>query len=421
MGKTIIEKILARAAGGRSVAPGDAFVVDVDITVLIDSNFFPVYWREIRKVADPKKIVVVFDHRIPAPDRTSARAHAVGREFVKRFGIERFHDVGPDQGISHVIAAEWGYALPGSLLVCSDSHTGSVGAFNCAGRGIGGADVVYAAITGETWFRMRPTIRYDIVGKLRPEVVSKDVFLSLAHTYGDHRQDNVEFGGPALADLSLDARRTISTMATELNAGFVVFEPDDLLIEYVRKRNPSPFEPQWPDPDATYKDHRVVDLSAMEPLVALPDAIIGNVVPVGQAAGEPIQQAFIGSCANGSFDDLEIAARVLAGHRVAAGVRLLITPASQAVYRQALKAGLIEVFTEAGAIVTSASCGVCAGGHLGVLGPNETCITASTRNLKGRMGDPTACIYMASPATVAASAIAGAIAHPGEFIGNMPS
>jgi len=417
MGMTIVEKILARAAGLPKVAPGDLVVVNVDTTVLYDSNFFPVYWREVLKVADPKKIVVVFDHRVPAPDRSCAQAQIVGREFVTRFHIERFHDIGFDQGIAHVIVADRAYALPGSVLVCSDSHTGSAGAFNCAARGIGGPDIIYAAITGKTWFQICPTVRYDLVGKLKAGVMTKDVFLSVAETYGDHANHNIEFGGFALGDLSLDARRTLSTMGTELNAEFSTFEADDALLDYVRERNPAPFAPQYPDADADYQDRRTIDLDMIEPLVALPDGVIRNSVPVGRVAGEPIQQAFIGSCANGNMDDLAMAARVVAGRRVAPGVRFLVTPGSQAIYRQALKAGYIETLMEAGAVVTNATCGACGGGHMGVLGANETCITASTRNFKGRMGDPTARIYMASPATVAASAVAGVITHPGEFLG----
>jgi 3-isopropylmalate/(R)-2-methylmalate dehydratase large subunit len=403
------------------VSPGDLVVAEVDTVVLYDSNFFPVYWRDPLRLADPRRIVVAFDHRVPAPDRGCAHAHMIGRDFVRRFGIERFHDVGYDQGIAHVVVADKAYALPGSVLVCSDSHTGSAGAFNCAARGVGGPDIIYAAITGKTWFRVCETIRYDLVGRLPPGTVTKDVFLHIAQTHGDHTNHNVEFGGPALRDLGLDARRTLSTMATELNAEFAIFEADQLLIDYVRQRNCASFEPQHPDPDARYAERRTVHLDRIEPLVGLPDALIGNAVPVGVAAGERIDQAFIGSCANGNLDDLAIAARVVAGRRVAPGVRFLVTPGSQAVYRRALKAGYVEALLEAGAVVTSATCGACGGGHMGVLGPGETCITSSTRNFKGRMGDPSARIYMASPATVAASAVAGCIAHPGEFIGRAPS
>jgi 3-isopropylmalate/(R)-2-methylmalate dehydratase large subunit len=416
LGRPILEKILARASGASHVSPGELIVADVDTVVLYDGNFFPVYWRDPLRVADPKRIVVAFDHRVPAPDRSCAQAQIVGRAFVKRFGIQHFHDVGFDQGIAHVVVAENAYALPGSILICSDSHTGSAGALNCAARGVGGPDIIYAAITGKTWFRICPTIRYDLVGRLQPGVLTKDLFLHLAETYGDHANHNVEFGGPALSNLSMDARRTLSTMGTELNAEFSIFEADEILLDYVRKRNDSLFEPQYPDPNAQYASRRTLDLTQIEPLVALPDAIIGNVVPVSKIAGERIDQAFIGSCSNGNLDDLAIAAKIVVGRRVAPGVRFLVTPGSQAVYRQALKAGYVEALLDAGAVVTPATCGACSGGHMGVLGAGETCITASTRNFKGRMGDPSARIYMASPATVAASAIAGVITHPGEFI-----
>lgn len=413
---TIVEKILARASGVARVMPGQLIVADVNTVVLYDGNFFPAYWREIRKIVDPDKVVVVFDHRVPAPDRTCARAHIVGREFVKAFGITRFHDVGIEQGISHVIVAECAYARPGSVLVCSDSHTGSAGAFNCAARGVGGPDVIYALTKGSTWLRVCDTIRYDLFGSFRSGVTAKDLFLYIAGQYGDHSGHNIEFGGPALADLSLDARRTVSTMGTELNAEFSIFEPDDILLDFFRQRRINGFLPQFADYDAMYFVRRAIDLDQIEPVIALPDKIINNVVGISTVAGQPIHQAFIGSCANGNLDDLAIAAEVVAGRKVAPGVRFIVTPGSQAIYRRALKAGIIEMLMDAGAVVTNATCGACQGGHMGVLGPGETCITASTRNFKGRMGDPSARIFMASPATVAASAIAGQVTHPGQFL-----
>jgi 3-isopropylmalate/(R)-2-methylmalate dehydratase large subunit len=202
-------------------------------------------------------------------------------------------------------------------------------------------------------------------------------------------------------------------MGAELSAEFATFEADDVLIDYVKARNKAPFEPQYPDADAAYLRRETIELDRLEPMVALPDKVIRNAVPVGDAAGETIQQAFIGSCANGTLDDLAEAARILKGRKVAPGVRLIVTPGSQRIFAAALRAGYVETLIEAGAVVTPATCGACFGGHMGVLGPGETCITASTRNFRGRMGDPTARIYMASPATVAASAAAGCIAHPG--------
>ncbi|HVC52619.1 MAG TPA: aconitase/3-isopropylmalate dehydratase large subunit family protein [Stellaceae bacterium] len=417
MGMTIVEKIFARASGQARVAPGDLVVVDVDCAVMIDMSFHKNQRRDILKVFDPERIVIAYDHMVPAPDKDAAEAHAYGREFARRFGIARLHDVGPDQGVSHAIVADRAYALPGSVLVCSDSHTCASGAFNCAARGIGGPDLVAAITTGKTWYRVGETVRYDLSGALRPGVSAKDLFLHLAGTYGHHTNQNVEFGGPGLASLSIDARRTIAAMGAELSAEFATFECDDALVEYVTARNPAPFSPQAPDPDAAYAERRAIDLAAMTPLVALPDAVIRNSVPVAEVAGERINQAYIGSCANGTLSDLAEAARVVKGRKVAPGVRLIVTPNTQVVYTAALKAGYVETLVEAGAVVTSATCGACFGGHMGVLGPGETCITASTRNFKGRMGDPSARIFMASPATVAASAIAGHIADAGDIIG----
>ena len=416
MGMTIIEKILARAGGQAKVAPGDLAVVDVDTVMMLDTNFQPEIRREILKVHDPEKIVLIYDHFVPAPDRAAADAQAAGRDFVKRFGIKRFHDVGPDQGISPVVASERAYALPGTTLVCSDSHACAAGALNCAGRGVGYPDLVYAVTTGKAWFRVGETVRYDLTGKLQPGVFAKDLFLHISGTYGDHANQNVEFGGSGLGNLSVDARRTMATMGAELSAEFATFEADDVLIDYVRARTSLPFEPQAPDADAKYGARHTIDLSALEPLVARPDSVLNNSVPVNQAAGVAINQAFIGSCANGTIEDIAEAAKIVNGRKVANGVRFIVTPASQAIYRQALKAGYVQVLMEAGAVVTAATCGACFGGHMGVLGPNETCITSSTRNFKGRMGDPTARIYMGSSATVAASAIAGTIVHPGDLV-----
>ncbi len=419
MAMTIIEKILARAGGSAKIAPGDLAVVAVDTTVIVDMSFYANVRREILKVHDPDKVVIIYDHVIPAPDRATAEAHVYGREFARRFGIRRFHDVGPRQGISHVLVAEHAYGLPGTVLVCSDSHTCAAGALNCAARGVGFPDMVYAVTTGKAWFRVGETIRYDLTGALAFGVSTKDVFLHIAQTYGEHANQNVEFGGPALRDLNVNARRTLSTMGAELSAEFVTFEPDDILLDYIKERTDAAFEPQYPDPDAVYAARRMIDLGAMQPLVALPDGVIRNSVPVSEVAGTRIDQAFIGSCANGSLDDLAEAARVVVGRQVAPGVRFLVTPGSADVFREALRAGYVQTLTDAGAVVTPATCGACFGGHMGVLGPGETCITASTRNFKGRMGDPSARIYMASPATVAASAIAGQIVHPGE-IGGKP-
>jgi 3-isopropylmalate/(R)-2-methylmalate dehydratase large subunit len=412
MGMTAIEKILARNGDQKVVKTGDVVTVKVETSILFDNNLLDSVWREILHVHDPQKVIVVFDHRAPAAHVLSAKAHSRGRDFVHKFGITRFHDIGADQGISHVLVADNAYGLPGTVLVCSDSHTCSAGVFNVAARGVGSPDITYAICKGETWFRVGGTIRYELEGSLRLGVSSKDIFLYMADRYGDHATLNVEFGGAAMPSLSLNARRTLSTMAAELSVEFATFEPDEIMIDYVKARTDKAFEPQWPDKDADYLDRRVLNLDLMQPLVAMPDTVLNNSRPVGDLSGMKIDQAFIGSCANGTLDDLEIAARVLGGRRVDPTTRLIVTPGSQAIYREALRRGYIQALVDAGAVVTNATCGACGGGSLGILGPGETCITASTRNFKGRMGDPSAKIFMASPATVAASAIAGRIASP---------
>ncbi|MCA0918778.1 3-isopropylmalate dehydratase large subunit [Pseudooceanicola nanhaiensis] len=410
MGQTIIEKILARAAGRDSVTPGDIVDVAVDLAVLIDTNFYPAAWREVLKVAAPEKVAVIFDHRTPAPDNRAAEAHRVGRAFVETYGIERVHDVGRDMGIAHAVIAERGYGLPGSVLVCDDSHTCAAGAFNCAAMGVGEPDMIQSVTTGRTWFRVAPTIRYELTGILPEGVAAKDLFLWIAGLYGAHTGHNIEVGGPGLASLGMDARRTFATMAAELGSDFCTFEADQRLLDFMRARTDRPFTPQSPDPDATYAELRRIDLGAVRPRVALPHSILGNTASLQEAVGEPIQQAFIGSCANGTLDDLRMAAEVLEGRLVAPGVRLIVTPSSQAVYREALRLGYIATLMEAGAVVTNATCGACCGAHMGLLSAGETCITSSTRNFRGRMGDPSARIFMASSAVVAASAVAGRIA-----------
>jgi 3-isopropylmalate/(R)-2-methylmalate dehydratase large subunit len=412
MGMTIIEKIFSQALGGAPVIPGDIVDVPVDTIVLLDTNFYPAAWRNVLKVADPAKVVIVFDHRAPASDLRSAEAQIVGRDFARQFGITRLHDIGRDGGIAHTVIAEQGYARPGSILICDDSHTCAAGAFNCAGKGVGEPDMIYSVVTGRTWFSVCPTVRYDLTGELARHVTTKDLFLTLSARFGQHTNQNVEFGGPGLASLSIDARRTLATMAAELSAEFATFEADDVLVAHLRALGQDDITVCAPDASAQYIDRRVINLADIEPRVALPDAIIGNTVGISQAAGAAINQAFIGSCANGNLEDFAIAASILDGHRVAPGVRLIVTPSSQAIYRQALRAGYVGILSEAGAIVTNATCGACCGGHLGVLGPNEVCLTASTRNFKGRMGDPTARIFMGSVATVAASAITGIITDP---------
>jgi 3-isopropylmalate/(R)-2-methylmalate dehydratase large subunit len=415
MSMTMIEKILARGAGLHEARTGDLVVCDVDMTVLIDLQF-AMMWTEPTRIADPERLAVIMDHAVPAPSVNDADGGVRAREFVRRFGIERFFDVGR-HGICHQVIAENGLARPGQILTCTDSHTCAAGAYNTAARGLGPVEVYSIMCTGKTWFQVAPSIRYEFVGA-KPEIVSgKDIFLHIAGTYGDATNHNIEFGGPGLASVPMNDRRTIATQGAELSADFTTFPADELCLDFLQERIGERPVPVEADPNASYADLRQVDLSALEPWVARPGKVANNALPVSQLERRKVDQCFIGSCANGQLEDLRIAAKMLRGRCVAPGVRLIVTPASQAVYTQAVHEGYVETLADAGAIVTNSTCGACFGYHMGLLGAGEVCITASTRNFKGRMGSPDAEIYMASPRTVAAAAIAGEIVDSRDILG----
>jgi 3-isopropylmalate/(R)-2-methylmalate dehydratase large subunit len=413
MSMTMIDKILARAAGVDHVGVGDVVVCDVDMTVLIDLQFAGM-WAPPTRIADPERLAVIMDHAVPAPSVADADGGVSARAFVKDFGIERFFDVGR-HGICHQVIAENGLARPGEVLTCTDSHTCAGGAYNTAARGLGPVEVYAIMCTGRTWFQIAPTIRYELVGD-KPETISgKDIFLHIAGAYGDATNHNLEFGGPGLASVPMNDRRTIATQGAEISADFSTFPADQLCRAFLDARTDRPYDAVEPDPDAEYAAVREIDLSVLEPHVARPGRVAGNAVAISEVEPRSVDQCFIGSCANGQIEDLRIAADVLRGRRVAAGVRLIVTPASQAVYTEAVRLGYVEALADAGAIVTNSTCGACFGYHMGVLGAGEVCLTASTRNFKGRMGSPDAEIYMASPATVAAAAVAGHIIDPREI------
>ncbi|RMI28941.1 3-isopropylmalate dehydratase large subunit [Nocardia stercoris] len=410
MGMTMIENLLARKAGLARVRPGDLVTVEVDMCVMIDLQFATL-WIPPARIHDPDKVAVVLDHAVPAPTLKDAEGGPKARKFVADFGIEKFFDVGR-HGICHQVIAENGLARPGEVLACTDSHTCAGGAYNTAARGLGPAEVYSILCTGSTWFQVAPTLRYELVGSLPPDVSGKDIFLYLADTYGDATNRNLEFGGPGLASVPLNDRRTTATQAAEISADFATFGVDDRLREFFAEQGITDFVPADADPDAEYAAVRTVDLSALEPYVARPGTVAHNGIPVSRIEHRSIDQAFIGSCANGQLEDLRIAARILRGRTVAPGVRLLVTPASQQIYRDAMRLGYLQDLADAGAVVTNSTCGACFGYHMGVVGAGEVCLTSSTRNFTGRMGSTEAEIYMASPATVAASAVTGYITDP---------
>ena len=410
MGMTMIENLLARKAGVKQVRPGDIVTVEVDMCVMIDLQFATL-WIEPSRIHDPDKVAVIMDHAVPAPTLKDAAGGPKARKFVADFGIQKFFDVGR-HGICHQVIAENGLARPGEVLACTDSHTCAGGAYNTAARGLGPAELYSILCTGFTWFQVAPTVRYELTGQLPPEISGKDVFLYLADSYGDATNQNLEFSGPGLASVPLNDRRTIATQAAEISADFATFGVDELLAEFLAERGVQDYQPAAADPDAEYLDVRTIDLGALQPYVARPGTVSHNGVPVSDIEQRKIDQAFIGSCANGQLDDLRIAAQILRGKTVASGVRLLVTPASQQVYRDAMRLGYLQDIADAGGVVTNSTCGACFGYHMGVVGPGEVCLTSSTRNFTGRMGSTEAEIYMASPATVAASAVAGYITDP---------
>ena len=411
MKMTMSHKILAKHAGISQVRPGDIITCRPNWAVVHDM-FFNVDGQDLYKKVDrldhPDRCIVLLDHAVPAPTTRDAVGAVYAREFCAKHGIRDFIDVG-DHAVIHQAMAEWGYAAPGRLLVGADSHTCSSGAFNCASRGLGPADMTYVFCTGETWLTAAPTILYQLSGELPKGVTGKDVFLYIAGIYGDATGMNVEFSGPGLASLSISQRQSISTMCAEINAEFAIFPCDDRLRTYLKARGDKDIDPVEPDADAEYYDIRHINLSDMVPYVAKPDFIPGNCVPVTETEGIKIDQVVVGSCSNGRLEDFRIVADLLKGKHIAKGVRMIITPASQRIYLQMIRTGIAETLTEAGCVITNATCGCCYGGHMGLLGHGERCLSTTTRNFKGRMGAADSEVMLCSPATAAASALTGAV------------
>ncbi len=411
MGMNAIEKILATHSDQEEVKPGDIAMVDVDVTVQFDFGR-----PDVLQIAKPDKLVLLHDHVVPAPTVQAANNAKKMREFVDRFNIEHYFPVGR-HGISHVLVAAGGYALPGQILVNADSHTCSSGAMNCLARGMGPSEMLYILCKGKTWYVVGETTKVVLEGELPNRVYPRDVIHYLPGKYGDFAGRNLEWYGDGLQGIDVDGRLTMATISAELSAEFSLFPYDNVLAEYLADRAKWPFEPAFPDEDAEYDTVITVDLSSLEPQIMLPGKVAFNAKNVGEVANDRIKvdQAFIGSCANGRLSDFAIAADILKGHTLAKGTRMIVTPGSQDILMQAVKLGYVETLMEAGAVVTNSTCGACYGGHMGLLADGEVCLTASTRNFQGRMGSSKAEIYMGSPATVAASAITGVITDPRDF------
>jgi 3-isopropylmalate/(R)-2-methylmalate dehydratase large subunit len=411
---TLAEKILARASGNKEVAAGDYVTAKIDVAMAHEGAAWVIdelMKAGIDRVWDPERIVILFDHWAPAPTELTAEMHKKIREFVKRHKIKHFYDI--KAGICHQVMPEMGHVRPGELIVGTDSHTTTYGAFGAGGTGIGTTDMAVVFATGELWFRVPESIKFRIKGTLPKYVTSKDVILKIAGDYGTEvaQYKSVEFEGPTISNMNIASRMTLSNMAMEIGAKFALIAPDDKTISYVKSRTTKPFTPLYPDPDAIYEKMYELDVSDLEPQVAFPHSV-GNVKPISKAEGIKIDQAFLGSCTNGRLEDLVAAAEVLKDRRVHPDVRMIVIPASREVYLEALRAGIIETLLKAGAVVCNPTCGPCMGTHLGLLAEGERCISSSNRNFKGRMGSSKAEIYLASPYVVAASAVKGEITDP---------
>lgn len=414
----IVEKILARASGEKEVSPGQIIDAKVDKAMMHDLTGPRVIdsFREIgvRRVWDPERIIVVFDHDVPPSTVKAAELQKKVRDFVREQGIRHFYDIGRG-GVCHVVMLEKGHVKPGELIVGADSHTVTYGALGAFATGVGATDMAAVLATGSIWLRVPETLKLEVNGRLRKRVYAKDLILHIIGMIGAEGANYkaMLFSGQTIRGLGIDGRATICNMSIEAGAKAGIIEPDEKTIKYVRGRVGEPINPIRSDEDAEFTKVYEIDASRLEPQVAAPSSV-DNVKPVSEVGDIEIQQGFIGTCTNGRLDDLRAAAEILKGKKVKDGVRLVIIPGSQGVYDQALKEGLIEIFINAGAIVCGPGCGPCIGISRGVLADDEVCISSANRNFVGRMGSPKSKVYLASPATVAASAINGKITDPRE-------
>ncbi len=414
----IVEKILARASGEKEVSPGQIIDAKVDKAMMHDLTGPRVIdsFREIgvKRVWDPERIIVVFDHDVPPSTIKAAELQKKVRNFVREQGIKYFYDIGRG-GVCHVVMLEKGHVKPGELIVGADSHTVTYGALGAFATGVGATDMAAVLATGSIWLRVPETLKFEVSGKLQKRVYAKDLILHIIGMIGAEGANYkaMLFSGQTIRDLGIDGRATICNMSIEAGAKAGIIEPDEKTIKYVKERAGEPITPIRSDEDAEFAKVYEVDASRLEPQVAIPPSV-DNVKPVSEVGGIEIQQGFIGTCTNGRLDDLRAAAEILKRRRVKDGVRLVIIPGSQEVYNRALKEGLIEIFIKAGAIVCGPGCGPCIGISRGVLADDEVCISSANRNFVGRMGSPKSKVYLASPATVAASAIKGKITDPRE-------
>jgi len=420
LGSTITEKILAAHSNRNKVTPGELINAEIDVIMCHDITTTPAIdmltAQGLNRIAHPERVVVIPDHFVPNKDIRSAEMVAKIRRWAKSQRIENFYDLGR-HGVCHALLPEQGYVRPGTTIICGDSHTCTHGALGAFATGIGSTDLAAALTTGQLWFKVPATIRLHLKGKLPAGVYSKDLILHIISLIGvdGALYKAMEFCGEVIDNLSVEARMTLCNMAVEAGAKSGIINPDQKTVEYVQTRTNQPFELHVSDPDAEYSQIIEIDVSNLEPVVATPH-LPSNGKPVTTLGNIAVDQAYLGSCTNGRIEDLRIAAAILKGRQIAPNTRMIVVPATTAIWKQANREGLLEIFTDAGATISAPTCGACLGGHMGVLAAGERCISSTNRNFVGRMGSPQSEVYLASPATVAASAIAGKIADPRLYI-----
>ncbi|MBY8990475.1 MAG: 3-isopropylmalate dehydratase large subunit [Candidatus Lokiarchaeota archaeon] len=419
MSYTIAEKILSDHSNHKDVVPGQFIECEIDL-IMVHEQLGGRIHREYEKLGldyvwDPNKIFFILDHWVPAPTISAAEMHQDCRNFAEKYKF--IHNIGMNKGICHQVLPEMGFSKPGMLIVGSDSHTTTYGAFNCLSTGIGATDVSVVFATGNLWFKVPESFKINLTNELNHGVMSKDFILTLIGQLSTKGAiyKSLEFHGEGIKQISIDGRMTITNMVVEAGAKFGIFLPDEKLTKWLGKRTQPPYKYVYPDKSATYEKEFDFDLSEITPVVAKPSNP-GNLAKIEDQVGIEIDQAFIGSCTNGRMEDFRIAAKILRGKKIDSKTRLIIIPASTEIYKEMLSEGLIEIFLNSGAIVGHSTCGPCIGGHLGVLGPEEVCISSSNRNFVGRMGAPSSQVYLASPATIAASALYGKITDPREVL-----
>lgn len=414
MGQTFAEKILALRSDKRQVNPGDIVEITPQVALSHDNTaaIVGIFQRMGgKKVFNPQMHAIFLDHAAPAPTTKHAENHRIIRDFVHEQAIPHFFDVG--RGICHQVLVEEGLALPGEIVLGSDSHTPHAGVMGAFGAGIGRSEMASIWAVGTLWLRVPESLKIIVTGKMPAWVTPKDLALKII---GDLGADgalylSVEWHGNVIADMSLSERATLTNMAAEMGAKNSYIPPDDKTLDYLSSRARRDFEPVLPDPDAAYLQVLEIDAGVLEPMIACPHTV-DNVKPLSEVAGTKVDQAFLGTCTNGRLEDLASAAEILRGRKLSPGTRMIVIPASSEILREALRKGYVEDFLNAGALVESPGCGPCMGNHLGVPASGEVTISTANRNFQGRMGTKESEIYLASPAVTAASAVAGEIKHP---------